>query len=499
MAQTKSRRAGFMKGIFLWLSLVLWAVGLTDIHGQAWHFQPLPFNTPDSEVLIGFDGDQLYFSRYAGGGGLKALLSPNFEAAGFVASRAKGFTGFLSEEPMDLMPTEPHGMESLGPIGHVAVDVDRGVMVGSTWTAKGGWDLFVAHRTAHGDWAHPRLLDDLNTRADEVFPNFCEGDIWFGSNRRESQGGFDVFVSRRKAQWQTVEWAPEGVNSPADDIAAVCAGEEEADGFYVCTSRFGGQGASDIGYVGPPTPEVPSGVGFITLEIIHDLEPLAGVEVSVKRHGEGGAHAFRGLTGLAGRVNIGAMSLDAAHDIQVRSVQPGRPLPDLSFLHVYQTDSKTGKEERIRTYRIEGGRVFVFDFLPLDAFAGLGLNESTEDASGLLLSAEAWVVRFPSGVWSLSDRDALGGQQWFAPWADLMRGAWPEAWGLKVVGYADEQGDLDFNDALGLKRAQSVADWIMEQGVPSEYIQVLSIGERAASGLDAMDRRCEVTWTRVGG
>ena len=499
MAQAKSPRSGLMKGKFAWLSLVFWAVGLTDIQGQEWHFQPLPFNTSDSEVLIGFDGDQLYFSRYAGGGGLKALLNPDFEAVGFVASRAKGFTGFSSEEPMDLMPKEPDGMESLGPIGHVAVDADRGVMVGSTWTVKGGWDLFVAHRTTNGDWAHPRLLDALNTRADEVFPNFCEGDIWFGSNRRGSQGGFDVFVSRRKAQWQTVEWAPEGVNSPADDIAAVCAGEEEADGFYVCTSRFGGQGASDIGYVGPVTLEVPSGVGFITLEVIHDLEPLAGVEVSVKRHGEGGMHAFRGLTGLAGRVNIGAMALDAAHDIQVRSVKPGMPLPDLSFLHVYQTDSKTGKEERIRTYRIEGGRVFVFDFLPLDALGGLGVYESAEDASGLLLSADPWVVQFPSGLWSLSDRDAIAGQRWFAPWSDLMPGVWPEAWRLKVVGFADEQGDLNFNDALGLKRAQSVADWIMEQGVPSEYIEVLSVGERAASGLDALDRRCEVTWTRVGG
>jgi hypothetical protein len=175
------------------------------------------------------------------------------------------------------------------------------------------------------------------------------------------------------------------------------------------------------------------------------------------------------------------------------------PLPDLSFLHVYQTDSKTGKEERIRTYRIEGGRVFVFDFLPLDALGGLGVYESAEDASGLLLSADPWVVQFPSGLWSLSDRDAIAGQRWFAPWSDLMPGVWPEAWRLKVVGFADEQGDLNFNDALGLKRAQSVADWIMEQGVPSEYIEVLSVGERAASGLDALDRRCEVTWTRVGG
>ncbi|MCA9559762.1 MAG: OmpA family protein [Myxococcales bacterium] len=66
---------------------------------------------------------------------------------------------------------------------------------------------------------------------------------------------------------------------------------------------------------------------------------------------------------------------------------------------------------------------------------------------------------------------------------------------VQLIGRADPLGDGEYNMQLGRDRARSVAYLLIERGVDPERIDVLSRGERAASGRPvewAMDRRVDV-------
>jgi outer membrane protein OmpA-like peptidoglycan-associated protein len=69
---------------------------------------------------------------------------------------------------------------------------------------------------------------------------------------------------------------------------------------------------------------------------------------------------------------------------------------------------------------------------------------------------------------------------------------------ISVVGHTDRAGDHEYNLALALKRATSVRDLLVEQGVPADFIQLSSHGEgnplvpTADNVAEAKNRRVEV-------
>lgn len=67
---------------------------------------------------------------------------------------------------------------------------------------------------------------------------------------------------------------------------------------------------------------------------------------------------------------------------------------------------------------------------------------------------------------------------------------------LKLVGHADPRGTLEYNFALGQRRAGHVAEYLIDAGVPAKRISSSSRGELDADGSSlagwARDRRVEV-------
>ncbi|MEK6789708.1 MAG: peptidoglycan-associated lipoprotein Pal [Pseudomonadota bacterium] len=72
---------------------------------------------------------------------------------------------------------------------------------------------------------------------------------------------------------------------------------------------------------------------------------------------------------------------------------------------------------------------------------------------------------------------------------------------LKVAGHTDERGTADYNLALGERRANTVATFLIAAGVKSPQMRVVSFGEEkpAVSGNDeaawAKNRRAELSYT----
>ena len=68
--------------------------------------------------------------------------------------------------------------------------------------------------------------------------------------------------------------------------------------------------------------------------------------------------------------------------------------------------------------------------------------------------------------------------------------------GMKVVGHADPRGTIEYNFALGQRRAGSVAEYMQSRGLDPNRMATSSMGELEAHGSDesswAEDRRVEL-------
>lgn len=59
------------------------------------------------------------------------------------------------------------------------------------------------------------------------------------------------------------------------------------------------------------------------------------------------------------------------------------------------------------------------------------------------------------------------------------------AYKVKIEGFADEKGGAEFNKALGLRRANSMAAYLEAKGVPAERVRTKSFGN------DRLVKKCE--------
>ncbi|MEI7871047.1 MAG: OmpA family protein [Alphaproteobacteria bacterium] len=68
-----------------------------------------------------------------------------------------------------------------------------------------------------------------------------------------------------------------------------------------------------------------------------------------------------------------------------------------------------------------------------------------------------------------------------------------------AIGHTDDSGSETANEQLGLRRAQNVADYLVELGVAREYICVSSKGSKfqlvKANGPELQNRRVEIDVT----
>lgn len=127
--------------------------------------------------------------------------------------------------------------------------------------AKGGFggrDLYYATRTGTG-WSNPvNLGEEINTSGNELFPYLAEdGTLYFSSDGHSGMGGLDIFsaqrVSSNSNRWHEVKNLKYPYNSGGDDFGFVIdqaapAGPNDPVRMsgYFSSSRAGGKGGDDI-------------------------------------------------------------------------------------------------------------------------------------------------------------------------------------------------------------------------------------------------------------
>ena len=120
---------------------------------------------------------------------------------------------------------------------------------------------------------------------------------------------------------------------------------------------------------------------------------------------------------------------------------------------------------------------------------------STGDVSGSTLGTDTAVARvfyfeFDKAVLNAEARAAL---RLHAEWLK----AHP-AVNIRLEGHADERGTREYNMALGERRANSVRDFLVQEGVNAAVMEVISYGEESPAAMGsneaswALNRRVEM-------
>lgn len=119
----------------------------------------------------------------------------------------------------------------------------------------GGFDLYVAQRLPDGSFAEPvNLGKDINTAANEVFPNWTSGSLSYASNSSQGIGGLDIWLAREVMpnRWEkTILGQP--YNSIGDDFGWNY--QSDLNMGMQTSKREGGVGDDDL-YTFVPKPQL---------------------------------------------------------------------------------------------------------------------------------------------------------------------------------------------------------------------------------------------------
>lgn len=481
-----------MRGIAA-LLFCLWMVFGQAQHEHAFELEPLQgLNSRNDEVILGWDGTTLFYrSIPRTSDTVKSgdwFLSQGQE---FAADIRGGWASFDAGQPMDLRAWSASDWPGIGSIQHVAIDAERGVLVLSAQSPAGDFDLYMAQRDGSA-WSVPVALTGLNTENDEVFPNFESGALLFASNGHAGLGGFDVFRSDRSTHFARSEPLPFGVNTSGDELAAVPVSKARSEGYYVSAVRMEGSGV-DMWWAQRTDPVEAHRTKSMAVELVHRRAPVPNARFQVKHRS--GELLVQGNTNAQGQLELGDIILDAALEVTVSMADGRSALADGTICHVYERcgTPRCGEThwpgwKRVRSYRIEGGKAFVFDLLPLDALERWP-RPSNLDGANWLSVAPTWTAYFST---SASDLDAQ---------AELELGQWLEArnWQsragyFEAIGFTDAQGEVVRNQVLSEQRAASTVAVLMRLGVPEDRVKWSGHGVAPKRGAEAERRRVEVRW-----
>jgi outer membrane protein OmpA-like peptidoglycan-associated protein len=107
----------------------------------------------------------------------------------------------------------------------------------------GGMDIYSS--TKNGEkWGQPvNLGPGVNTAANDIFPYFRKGKLYFSSEGHSGYGGLDIYEALQKENWATAKNLKAPLNSAKDDFGMFYMDDENG---YFSSDRAGGVGSDDI-------------------------------------------------------------------------------------------------------------------------------------------------------------------------------------------------------------------------------------------------------------
>ncbi len=308
----------------------------------------------------------------------------------------------------------------------------------------GGKDIWkVTRGSINAPWGTPvNLGSGINTPGDEVFPYMHhDGSLYFSSNGHPGMGGLDIFraVRRDDGEW-SVHNLGYPINSPADDFGIVF--EKEAERGYFSSNR-GRRGDDNIfSFYMPP-------LYFNVDGTVNDLdtgEELPGSTVQ--------------MVGSDGSI----LNVTTGENGEFRfMLRPGVDYVFLASREGYLTD-KAG----VTTRGLDRSRDFTIT-IDIQSYA------SPIEVTDIFYDFARWDLR-PESMVAL-DRlvEVLNDNPHIT---------------IELASHTDSRGGAEFNMELSQMRAQSVVEYLIENGIAANRLVAAGYGKSRPRVVD--ERMAEV-------
>jgi peptidoglycan-associated lipoprotein len=385
-----------------------------------------PINTEFNEgaPAINSSATELFFTR--------CLPSPDIEMGCriFVSQRQGATWGEASEVKLV--------NDSTLTVGHPAISSDELTLyfVSDMPGGLGGRDIWFARRRAPGDEFGPaqNMGEPINTPGNEMFPYVHEdGSLYFASDGHAGMGGLDLFYSERTPEgWAKPENMGAPVNSPMDDFGMLFKPGLK-QGFF-SSNRRGARGYDIHSFYLAP-------VEFTLSGIVKDDSTQAVLpDVIIQLVGSDGSLVQR-ETSDEGVYQFGKEFLKEHTSYEILASKNKY----FSFRTHLSTEEYTRSEDFVIDIDMEA--------LPVTPIA---LPE----------------ILYDFGRWELLPqfRDSLNGLvQTLNDNPQLV---------IELASHTDSRGTETSNDTLSQRRAQSVVEYLIEQGIDPARLEARGYGER---------------------
>jgi peptidoglycan-associated lipoprotein len=320
--------------------------------------------------------------------------------------------------------------------GHPALNADGSVLFFASDMpgTLGGKDIFMVRwdTTAPGNWGTPvNLGGAVNTTGDEMYPYIAaNGKLYFSSNGHPGMGGQDVFAATQDGgAWGNVNNLKSPMNSPGDDFGIMF--DTDITG-YLTSNREGGLGADDIYSFRIPPPL------FSVSGRVYDTDTKESISgATVELFGSDGT------------------------SLSVKTGSDGMYRYDLKPETKYKVSaSYTGyltKFLEVATVGLDESKDFVGDFdFPLKSTAKpIELPEIFYDLDKATLRAE-----------SKKELDGL----------ITVLGENPTIT-IRIEAHTDTRASNEYNIDLSKRRAKSVVDYLVKNGIDADRLSSEGFGE----------------------
>ncbi len=325
-------------------------------------------------------------------------------------------------------------------VGHPAISYDdmRLYFVSDMPGGAGGKDIWYAEReTAGGDFENPRNLGEVvNTPGDEMFPSVREdGTLFFASNGHPGFGGLDIFYTQMQGNsWTEPTNMNVPVNSYADDFGITFKGGENEGFFSTNRKKLGMRGDGIFSFYLAPVEFTLQGTirdDSTKVELPGAQIQLIGSDGSFAEttSDEEGEYFFDKST----------MKKETSYEILV------------SLENYFNT---RGQETTIGIAR---SRDFVNDYYLAP------IPDKPIELPEILYEFAQWEL-LPQY------KDSLNGLvTTLKDNPDIV---------VELASHTDSRGSDEVNDTLSQKRAQTVVDYLIEQGIEPERLVAKGYGKR---------------------
>lgn len=324
-------------------------------------------------------------------------------------------------------------------IAHPAISADGQtlVFVSDAPDGFGGKDLWMAQKVDDG-WVVENMGEDINTAGDEMFPTLrSDGQLYYSSNGLPGFGGLDLFnatYDEELKKWVVLNMGYP-FNTESDDFGITFAGDGE-HGFF--SSNRGQRKAYDLIY------------SFVLPELRYIVEGKV-TDTNNEIIGDGTIRIV-GTDGLNAKVQL---KKDGTYKVRLN--------PDAKYIMLCTSRGYLNQKSEVTTVGEKDSKTYSQDF----HLATISKPVTMDN------------IFYEFGKWELTPQSEAGLQSLVKLLNDNPNIT------IELSAHTDMVGNETANKTLSEKRAQSVVDYLIKNGIEKERLTPMGYGKERPVVVDA--------------